>query len=111
MHGRTPGNSLIGLLGTALALSFAAPADAAPGDVTVSRVADIHPGGQSSNPNDLFDSGGTLLFSAGDGVNGTELWKSNGGPLGPGGTEMAVNLESGSGGSTPREFTKIGSTV
>ena len=56
---------------------------AAPGDVTVTRVADIHPT-TGSSPADIVNVGGTALFAATDAVNGTELWKSNGGPLGPG---------------------------
>ncbi len=51
--------------------------------------------GDSANPEDLIDMGGTLLFEATDGINGDELWKSNGGPLGPGGTEMVENINTG----------------
>jgi len=86
-------------------------ASAAPGDVTVARVADINPGLPGSNPQELIDAGGILLFAATDGTHGTELWKSDGGPLGPGGTEMVADIEMGSGNSTPGELTNIGGTV
>jgi ELWxxDGT repeat protein len=111
MH-RTQGRVLgIVALSALLGAGLAAEAMGAPGDVTVSQVADIRPGLAAATPQSLIDAGGTLLFSANDGVNGTELWKSNGGPLGPGGTEMVENIESGSGDSTPQDLTRIGSTV
>jgi ELWxxDGT repeat protein len=110
-QGRTGRSACFGLLSAFLLLSFAGVAAGAPGDVTVSQVANIRPGSASSIPQELIDAGGTLLFNANDGVNGTELWKSNGGPLGPSGTEMVENIESGSGDSTPQELTRIGSTV
>jgi ELWxxDGT repeat protein len=100
-----------GLGGFLVAISLVSAASAAPGDVTVSQVADIRPGLMGSGPQELIDAGGTLLFSAADATNGTELWRSNGGPLGPGGTEMVANIESGSLGSTPQELTAIGATV
>jgi ELWxxDGT repeat protein len=102
---------LSAMAATLLSLAAASGAVAAPGDVTVSQVADIRPGLMPSNPQSLIDAGGILLFSATDGTNGTELWKSTGGPLGPGGTEMVENIESGSGDSTPQELTRIGDTV
>ena len=111
MHGRTRGKRSIGLLAAALALNIAAPAAAAPGDVTVSQVADVHPGLPGSNPQELINADGTLLLAATDGINGTELWKSTGGALGPGGTEMVANIEPGAGSSTPGELTNIGGTV
>ena len=63
MHGRRPlAAPLIVLIVDRLAAPAAAAA--APGDVTISQVADIRPGGVSSNPNDLFDAGGTLPVPA-----------------------------------------------
>ena len=100
-----------GMAGFLLVISIGGAASAAPGDVTVSQVADIRPGLMGSGPQELINAGGTLLFSATDATNGTELWKSNGGPLGTGGTEMVANIESGSLGSTPQELTAIGDTV
>ena len=42
------------------------------------RVKDIQPGSSGSNPRYLTDVGGTLFFSADDGISGVELWKSGG---------------------------------
>ena len=42
------------------------------------RVKDIHPGGNASNPGSLVNVNGVLFFAADDGVNGAELWKSDG---------------------------------
>jgi trimeric autotransporter adhesin len=109
--GASPRSAVLGaLLGVAAVLAVAGPSEAAPGDATASQVADIRPGGESS-PTELFNAGGTLLFSATDGTNGTELWKSNGGPLGPGGTEMVTNINGGSQSSNPGSFASIGGTV
>jgi ELWxxDGT repeat protein len=90
-------------------IALGSGASGAPGDVTVSQVADIRPGMNGSNPQDLFNAGGTLLFKADDGTNGTELWRSNGGPIG-GGTEM-VEIASGSADSNPTEFADVNGTV
>lgn len=94
----------------ALAALSSGTATAAPGDVSAARIADIRPGPISSNPQNLFDAGGTLLFAADDGASGNELWRSSGGPLGPGGTEM-IELFAGIDGSGPSGFTSIGGTV
>jgi ELWxxDGT repeat protein len=111
-HGRVGRPALAGLMTAALtAAALTGTASGAPGDVTVSQVADIRPGLMPSQPQSLIDAGGILLFSANDGTDGTELWRSNGGALGPGGTEMIANLEPGAGGSTPLELTNIGGTV
>ena len=96
--------------GAVLSLALAPGAGGAPGDATASRVADIKPGPASSNPQELFGVGSTLLFAADDGTSGTELWKSNGGPLGPGGTEE-IEIYAGINGSTPVKFTSVGGTV
>jgi ELWxxDGT repeat protein len=85
-------------------------AEAAPGDATASLVANLDALG-SGNPANLFNANGTLFFSGSDGTTGTELWKSNGGPLGPGGTEMVANINAGSGDSNPDQFARIGDTV
>jgi ELWxxDGT repeat protein len=98
------------VLAALLGLVLARPVGGAPGDVTASQVADIRSGPLSSNPDSLFNAGGTLLFAADDGISGNELWKSNGGPLGPGGTEMVADISSGDN-SAPTEFTDVNGTV
>ena len=49
-----------------------------------------------------------LLFMGNDGVNGHELWKSDGTPNG---TEMVKDINSGASGSNPRHFTQLGNAV
>lgn len=67
----------------------------------VSSVDGINPSG-SSNPQELANFGGTLVFQANDGSSGAEPWRSDG----AGSTSRIVNLNTASGaGSTPREFT------
>lgn len=41
-------------------------------------VKDAYPGGNNSDPNNLFAVNNTLYYSATDGTNGRELWKSDG---------------------------------
>jgi ELWxxDGT repeat protein len=83
----------------------------AQGDATATRVADIEPGNPGSAPAELTDAGaGILLFSATTSGDGTELWKSNGGPLGAG-TEVVEEIAGGAGGSNPSDFADAGETV
>lgn len=58
-----------------------------------SIVRDIVPGSGDSSPTHLTNVNGTLYFSANDGFNGTELWKSNGTALG---TELVKDIRPGS---------------
>src|SRR3954453_6905581 len=79
-------------------------------------VADINsdPGVASQpDPPTLINVNGTLFFVAGDGTHGFELWKSNGGPLGPGGTEMVadINPAAGAGSMGEPHFTTVGGTL
>lgn len=70
----------------------------------VSLVKDINPGTNSSSPSNFFNYSGTLLFRANDGVNGVELWKSDGTNAG---TVMVKNINAGttaSGNSNPANF-------
>lgn len=55
-------------------------------------VADIRPGAESSNPDDLMVAGNTLYFTANDGERGDELWKSDGTAQG---TQMVIDLRPG----------------
>lgn len=53
---------------------------------------DINPGKNSSDVNHLFVVGSKMLFGADDGINGYELWSTDGTPQG---TSMVVDLNSG----------------
>lgn len=81
-----------------------------PGDPVL--VADIRPGGGSSLPSSGPVQGvawnGGLLFAADDGSRGTELWFSDGTAAG---TRLVKDLEPGTGSSSPRSFTVVGSKV
>ena len=63
-------------------------------------VEDINPGAGSSSPRSLTVVGSTVFFSANDGANGTELWKSDGTAAG---TALVKDIYPGSGGSYPAE--------
>jgi uncharacterized repeat protein (TIGR01451 family) len=70
-------------------------------------VKDIYPGSSgdytySSYPRNLTVMNGVLYFTANDGTNGEELWKSNGTA---GGTVLVRDIRSGSYGSYPRNLT------
>jgi ELWxxDGT repeat protein len=96
----------VGVLAAALfsALAFAGPAVAA----GTKLVRSINPGGAHSNPDELVNVGGTLFFSAGDGTNGPELWKSNGTAAG---TKLVKNINPGSPGSFPNQLITVGRTL
>lgn len=64
------------------------------------RVADINPGGDS-DPTDLVDFGGVLVFAADDGSGGRELWKSDGTALG---TVRIADIDPGPAGSDPTDI-------
>src|SRR5262249_45063737 len=56
---------------------LAGTAWAAPSDVSAALVRDINPGiSASSSPSQIINVDGTLFFTADDGANGMELWKS-----------------------------------
>lgn len=64
---------------------------------------DINPA-SSSDPMDLVDVNGVLFFSANDGTNGRELWKSNG-TLG--GTSMVKNINPAGASSDPTGLVNV----
>ena len=78
------------------------------------RIADIRPGMSGSGPLDFnfrfANVGGTAFFDADDGVNGRELWMTNGGPLGAG-TRLVANISPGAANSQPGEFTNVNGTL
>jgi ELWxxDGT repeat protein len=77
-------------------------------------VKDIRPGlddeddPESGNPEELIAVGNTLYFSANDGTNGDELWKSDGTESG---TVMVKDIRAGSSSSGPEKLTAMGNTL
>jgi ELWxxDGT repeat protein len=71
-------------------------------------VKDIRPGSSSSSPRNLTALGNTLFFTADDGVNGRELWKSDGTAAG---TVLVKNIFPGSSNSYPLYLTALGNTL
>jgi ELWxxDGT repeat protein len=62
----------------------------------------------SGNPEELIAVGNTLYFSANDGTNGEELWKSDGTESG---TVMVKDIRAGSSNSGPEKLTAMGNTL
>jgi len=71
-------------------------------------VKDIFPGFYSSFPQNLTAVGNTLFFNAFDGVNGLELWKSDGTAAG---RVLVADIRFGASGSYPRNLTVVDSTL
>jgi ELWxxDGT repeat protein len=70
-------------------------------------VADLVIGAGGSNPSNFVNVNGTLFFNANDGVNGIELWRSNGTAAG---TKLVKDILTGSGGSYPGFLTNVNGT-
>lgn len=85
-----------------LALRSGAALAAVPSNVRLVR--DIRPGVASSSPEELFAFGDTLLFTADDGVHGTELWRSDGTPQG---TMLVQDINPGPDPSNPWDFASV----
>ena len=64
-------------------------------------VKDINPGSDSSSPASFIEFNNKVYFGADDGVNGTELWVSDGTAEG---TKLAVDINPGSDSSDPRDL-------
>jgi ELWxxDGT repeat protein len=71
-------------------------------------VADISPGGASSNIRHLTDVDGVLYFSANDGISGNELWKSDGTSEG---TTIVRDIRPGEAGSDPWFLLSVGGVL
>ncbi|MCP4711410.1 MAG: hypothetical protein GY869_22550, partial [Planctomycetes bacterium] len=61
-----------------------------------------------SYPGNIVEIGGAIFFTADDGVNGEELWKSDGSAAG---TVMVKDIYSGSDGSDPRYLTNVNGSL
>src|SRR5206468_1014132 len=76
---------------------------------TTSLFKDINPNpGSGSSPSNLIVFGSTLYFSANDGSNGAELWKSDGTPTG---TAMLKDINPGPGSSSPTNLVVLRNTL
>ena len=67
-------------------------------------VKDIYAGANGSNPNNLTNVNSVLFFTASDGTNGTELWKSDGTAAG---TVMVKDIYAGVNNSNPSNLTNV----
>jgi ELWxxDGT repeat protein len=65
-------------------------------------------GSMGSVPANLTAIGGTVYFSASDGIHGNELWKSDGTAAG---TVLVKDINPGSGGSDPQDLTNFNGTL
>jgi ELWxxDGT repeat protein len=92
-----------------VSLAGAASASAAPGDATVTLI-NID-GSAESQPQNLFNANGTLLFGADTTADGFELWRSDGGPVGAGTDMITPQIAPGTQDSNPSGFAMIGETV
>src|SRR5262245_1984076 len=74
------------------------------------RVKDINTTTSSagSNPSSGIQIGNITYFNANDGVNGTELWRTDGTP---GGTWLVKDIRLGSGSSSPALMTNLNGTL
>ena len=71
-------------------------------------IKDIQPGVNESFPSFLTAVGNTLYFEADDGVNGSELWKSDGTAAG---TVLVKDISPGARSSSPASLTAVGNTL
>ncbi len=96
-------------------LASSASAAGAPGDVAATAVADIHPGSSGSSPGQIANVNGTAFFTANDGINGAELWKSDGTAAGTMVIEdsdpFTGGIKPGPPGSLPGNLTNVNGTL
>ncbi|KFE72078.1 ELWxxDGT repeat protein [Hyalangium minutum] len=81
----------------------------APPGNTAQRLADIRPGPEGSDPQELVHGDRGLFFTADDGIHGRELWVSTG--TGGPGTFLVKDIRPGVESSNPRDLTRMGNRV
>lgn len=81
----------------------------APPGNTAQRLADIRPGPEGSDPQELVHGDRGLFFTADDGIHGRELWVSTG--TGGTGTFLVKDIRPGVESSNPRDLTRVGNRV
>ena len=74
----------------------------------IGMLKDINSGSADSDLTQITAVGNILYFRANDGINGIELWKSDGTAAG---TMMVKDINSGTGNSYPNHFTAFGDTL
>ena len=94
----------LGIAIAAWVFSGAVPAAVGP----FSLVKDLAAGTASSTPGSFAVIGGTAYFAADDGVNGRELWKSDGTTAG---TVLVKDIRVGAGSSNPENLVAVGGTL
>jgi ELWxxDGT repeat protein len=115
---KSSGSRWVGLMALALAgllaSVLAGTVLAAPGDITAAKVREINPT-DSSGPENLANLNGIVYFSADDGTNGEELWKSDGTAAGTTMIDDDVvpngGINPGADGSEPDDLTNINGTL
>jgi len=74
----------------------------------VGLLGDFNPGSGSNSPGNLTKLGSNIIFRANNGINGNEIWKTDGTIAG---TSMVKDINVGSASSNPNNFVVMGSYV